>query len=46
LALIALQAMVSDALAASTHEADAAGATDLRAAAFVLVVGRDVADDR
>ena len=36
--------MVSDALAAGTHEADAAGATDRRAAAFVLVIRGDVAD--
>ncbi len=41
---MALQAMVCDALAAGAHEPDASCATDLRTAAFVLVVGRDVAD--
>ncbi len=44
MAFNALQTMVSDALAAGTHEADAAGATDRRAAAFVLVIRGDVAD--
>ncbi len=41
---MALQAMVSDALAAGAHEPDASFATDLWAAAFVLVVGGDVTD--
>jgi len=41
---MALQTMVSDALAARAHEADAAGATDRGSAAFVLVVGGYVAD--
>jgi hypothetical protein len=41
---MALQTMVSDALSAGAHEPDAAGAADLRAAALVLVIGRDVAD--
>ena len=44
MALMALQAMVCDALAAGAHEADATCATDRGAAAFVLVVGCDVAD--
>ena len=44
MALMALQAMVSDAVAASVGKADAACASDRRAAAFVFVVGRDVAD--
>jgi len=41
---MALQAMVRDALSASMHEADAAGAADRGAAAFVLVIRGDVAD--
>ena len=41
---MALQTMVSDALSAGAHEPDAAGAADLRAAAFVLVIRGDVAD--
>jgi hypothetical protein len=41
---MALQAMVCDALSAGTVQADAAGAADRGAAAFVFVVGRDVAD--
>ena len=44
MALMALQTMVSDALAARAHEPDASCATDLRAAALVLVIGCDVAD--
>ena len=36
--------MVRDALAAGAHEPDATRATDRGAAAFVLVVGGDVAD--
>ena len=44
MALMALQAMVCDALAASTVQADAACAADHGAAALMLVVGRDVAD--
>ena len=41
---MALHAMVSDALSAGAVQADAAGAADRGAAAFVLVVGCDVAD--
>jgi hypothetical protein len=42
--VLALSAVVGDPKAAGPPEAVAAGLADLRAAAFVLVVGRDVAD--
>ena len=41
---MALQAMVCDALSAGEHEADAAGAADRGAAAFVLAIRGDAAD--